>query len=243
MRRALLLAAPILTLALLTGCTDGAAESDPTTAPAQTSSDESTAPTEEVAEGTVDADGLDALQLTAAEVGQGWTSVDTAGAEDVDPSDLLPDGATFDPAVCGEQVQGLQQGAGAPQVQSTAAFSREDGTFLAVTLGSGDGYADVVFDALDTALAQCATYSMSIPDMVSADYDLTPLDAAPVGDRVKAVVIGTSIDGTPAGSTAMLLSEVDGVVVSVLTTGTTGADSMLMEATASLAVEKVKAGH
>lgn len=243
MRRALLLAAPLLTLALLTGCTDGAADDDPTAAQASASSGESSAPAGEVTDGLAGESALDALQLTAAEVGEGWTAVDTAGAEDVDPSSLLPEGATFDPAVCGEEVQGLQQGAGAPQTQSTVAFSREDGTFLAVTLGSGDGYAATVFDALDTALTQCATYSMTIPDMVSADYDLTPLDAAPVGDRVKAVVIGTSIDGAPAGSTAMLLSEVDSVVVSVLTTGATGADSMLMEATASLAVQKVTAGH
>ncbi|MGN8244680.1 hypothetical protein ACTHAM_001782 [Cellulomonas soli] len=242
MRRALVLTAPLAVLALLTACSGGADATADVTDLVTTAAGDA-APDEESEAVALDETGLAALQLTAAELGEGWTALDMSGAEDTDAASLLPDGAVYEPAACGEQVLALQEGTAAePDAQSIAAYTQEDGTFVGVTLSTGEDYNATAFDALATAQTECATYTVTIPEMFSASYSMTALDTATLGDRSQAVVIATSLDGQPAGSTAMLLSQVGDVVVTVMTSGLTDADTALLERAATQAVEKVAAG-
>lgn len=240
-RRALFLTAPFAVLALLTACSGGSEAATGSTGAATgaaTTGAEGAADT-----GALDVAALGALQLTADELGEGWTALDTTDTATTDPSSLLPEGAEFDPAVCGEQVLALQQGSeAAPDALSSTVYTKDDGTVVGVTLAVGDDYSELVFEALTRVQQDCATYTVTFPELFTASYAMTSLDTVSLGDRSDAVLIAMTMDGAAAGSTAMLLSQVGDVVVSVMTTGLEEADTALLEQAATQAVDKVSAG-
>ncbi|WP_448630485.1 hypothetical protein [Cellulomonas soli] len=243
MRRALSLTiAPLAVVALLTACSGGSdSASDPTGA--ATSAQAEKTPAKEADAVAPDEAGLAALQLTAAELGEGWTSLDLSGTEDLDPASALPEGVTFEPAECGQLVSEIQAGTALePDAQSNAAYTKADGTFVGVTLSTGGEFIDGVFDGIEKTLSDCTAYSATFPELFTASYAVSPLEHATLGDRSDAIVIDMTIDGQPSGSTAVLMSQTGDVVVAVMTSGVTTADTALLEQAASLAVAKVDAG-